>query len=344
MTKNKFSVAPYLHDPGSMSQGFQTVSSARAGARRIAVIANPEAGSRRARHWMERMGRALGNGFELESHVPRSAAELRELCSRLSRKEYLATLVIGGDGTHHQALQGLWKMGDAGAPLYSFPGGTANDLASELRLKACLEQARALLDRNQTDAIDVISVNGSPFSTIAGIGLGALLTQTLNETRKKSRLFCTFVRTLRSGIYPAMSAGAILGARTFIQDVRIESDGFSGRLRVAALFVCNQDRLGASFKIGRGSSNHDGVFEVLVVPAKGAFAMLQDMLTLRSGGTPEGAIRFSTRRLKVASASGRMLPVFGDGEVLPGSRQLDFEIHPASLRVFCDRDGGGGQA
>lgn len=328
-----------------MSQGFQTISSTGAGARRIAVIANPEAGSRRARHWLERMGLVLGGekGFELESHIPRSASELRELCSRLSRQDYLATLVIGGDGTQNHALQGLWKMGLEGAPLYSFPGGTANDLASELGLKPCLEQAGLLLDRNQPDAIDVISVNGVPFSTIAGIGLGALLTQTLNETRRRSRTLCTLVRMLRSGIYPAMSAGAILGSKAFIRDVEIQSEEFSGSLRAAALFVCNQDRLGANFKIGRGSSNRDGLFEVLVVPAKGTLSMLKDMATLRAGGTPEGAIRFSTRMLKVASASDRPLPVFGDGEVLLASSHLTFEIHPASLRVFSGRNTGGGQ-
>jgi diacylglycerol kinase family enzyme len=306
--------------------------------RRLALIANPMAGALSAPTWVERARRELW-GYEIESFLPSSTEELQELGARFLRKDYAAALVIGGDGTQNQALRGRWNSqasSDELAPLYPFPGGTANDLSAELGLTRSLEQVQRLIDRSQDEAIDVISVNGVPFTTVAGIGVGAALTQAINDTRRESKVFCGLLRTLRAEIYTAMSAKTILTSRGFLHDVKIESDAFSERLKVAAVFVCNQDRLGGNLKVGERNSNRDGVFGVLVIPGKNPAALLKDLALIKSGRTPSGAIRFSTQKLTVSSQQGREIPVFGDGEILLQHSRLHFEIHPRALSVFSE--------
>jgi diacylglycerol kinase family enzyme len=133
-----------------------------------------------------------------------------------------------------------------------------------------------------------------------------------------------------------MSAKTILTSRGFLHDVKIESDAFSERLKVAAVFVCNQDRLGGNLKVGERNSNRDGVFGVLVIPGKNPAALLKDLALIKSGRTPSGAIRFSTQKLTVSSQQGREIPVFGDGEILLQHSRLHFEIHPRALSVFSE--------
>jgi diacylglycerol kinase family enzyme len=198
------------------------------------------------------------------------------------------------------------------------------------------EQAQRLLDQDRHVAIDVITVNGIPFTTVAGIGMGALLTQVVNDTRRESRVFCGLMRTLKSEVYTAMSAKTILTSRSFLHDIRIESDAFSDRLEAAAVFICNQDRLGGDLKVGEHNSNSDGIFSVLVIPGKNPVSLLKDLAVVKAGKTPRGAIRFATRKLTIRSQQDREISVFGDGEVLTQSKRLEFEIHPRFLRVFSE--------
>ena len=318
----------------------QTSGSAHPGARKVAMIANPMAGARTAPQWVERAQRELW-GYEVEAYFPQTAQELQDLCARFTRDQYSATVVVGGDGTQNQALQGRWKSGaqlKELAPLYPFPGGTANDLSVELGIEPSFEQVQRLLDLRSSTEIDVIAVNGVPFSTVAGIGIGAALTQAINDTRRQSRVFCGLLRTLRAEIYTAMSAKTILTSRGFLHDVRVEADSFSERMEVAAVFICNQDVLGGDLKVGEHNSNQDGVFGVLIIPGKNPVSLLKDLAVIRAGGNPSGSIRFSTSRLSILSQQNREISVFGDGEVLLQSKRLHFEIHPQSLPVFSDKN------
>lgn len=330
---------PVLGGPKVANPGGMQVTSNQP--RKVAIIANAMAGARHAPSLVEKARRELW-GYEIEAHFPQSAEELQSLCSSFQRREYSAAMVIGGDGTQNQALQGRWRAREDRrelAPLYSFPGGTANDLAAEMGIRASFEQAQRLIDQDRHILIDVIAVNGVPFTTVAGIGMGAALTQAVNDTRRESRVFCGLLRTLKAEVYTAMSAKTILTSRAFLHDIRIDSDAFSDRLEVAALFVCNQDKLGGDLKVGEGNSNSDGIFSVLIIPGKNPVSLLKDLAVVKAGGTPRGAIRFATRKLTLRSQQNQDISVFGDGEVLLQSKRLDFEIHPRALRVFTEHAG-----
>jgi diacylglycerol kinase family enzyme len=306
---------------------------------RLALIANSHAGSRKAAEVLARARRELW-GYETDPILPRSAEELSKICETLSPKTHRAAVVIGGDGTINLALQGLWRRTDGAAsiPLYAFPGGTANDLAAELGIRPSFSQLQRLVDDRRPARMDVITCNGIPFATVAGIGLGATLTQAVNDTRRDSKIFCSLMRTLKAEVYTVMSAKTILTRRSFLHQVEIRSDAFSERLRIAALFVCNQDHLGGDLKVGRNNRNSDGIFSVLVVPAGGPLHLLQTLLELKSGRMPEDMITFTTRHLSIRSLENREIPVFGDGEVLLRSKALEFEIHPESLTVFREEE------
>ncbi|NDD91438.1 hypothetical protein EBZ37_05070, partial [bacterium] len=255
-------------------------------------------------------------------------------------KSHRAAIIIGGDGTFNAAVQGLWKNSshqDHSVPIYAFPGGTANDLSAELGLQQSFRQLQDLIDHRRLSPMDVITCNGVPFTTVAGIGVGASITQRFNDIRQRSRVFRSLIRTLKTEVYTAMSANAIITTRSYLHDVAIESESFNKRMRIAALFVCNQNKLGGSLRVGQHNSNQDGIFGVLAVPADGPVSLLKTLLSIRSGQLPDHVISFSARELSVRSTEDRDIPVFGDGEILLRSRNLDFKIFPRSLMVYRDK-------
>ena len=112
------------------------------------------------------------NSKSVISASPQSPQDLSKLCATLEPGKTKAAVVFGGDGTQNYALRGLIE---SGIPLYPFPSGTANDLASEHGITGCLKQMQKLVEEESLEEINVLGVNGVPFSTVGGIGIGSAL-------------------------------------------------------------------------------------------------------------------------------------------------------------------------
>lgn len=265
-----------------------------------------------------------------ELSAPGTPEELRQFCDSITPDNYDGVFFAGGDGTFHQALPSLVGKG---LRLGVLPGGTANDLANELGTSLNWDHVRKLVSGN-TEPMDLIGVNGSFIATVGGTGVGALLCDEINSGRMRSRRFRRTSAALGDHVYTILTAKIILSRRDYVHEVDIRSREFSGRVKTSALFVCNQGRLGKYLSVAPEARNNDGRFDVLVITQTRQTALLKALLDLRSGRLPEGAIRFSTGEMTVTETSGRGIPVFGDGEVIPASERLEFSILPAALSVY----------
>jgi hypothetical protein len=145
----------------------------------IAFLINERSGQGEARELAEIAREGLP-GLRVESTLPRSALELTELCKRLPPQKTKAAVVFGGDGTLNYALRGLL---DSEIPLYPYPSGTANDLANENGITRSPEQLGRLMQSGVTREVRVLQVNGIPFSTISGIGIGSKVCDEYNRMR-----------------------------------------------------------------------------------------------------------------------------------------------------------------
>lgn len=275
-------------------------------------------------------------GRPAEFLFPDSVSEMQGLVAKIvSGKEHEAVVIVGGDGTMNQALRAL-KLKTNPVPLYVFPGGTANDLAKELRIKPDWAQVQALVDRHHTWMMDLIEVNGVPFSTVAGVGVGAALTAEFNSRRNSSFAFQTLARLAHSQIYTLLTAKTILTSRDYIHHLHIRSSSFDEKLRTPAVFVCNQSKLGGDISVAPDIANNDNRFNVLVVTTRSRTRLLASMAELKSGKLSDDFVVFSTDRLTLTDLDGRKITAFGDGETLAESSRLDFRIIPKVLKIFRD--------
>ena len=301
--------------------------------KKLAIIGNKKAGKGNLSQLFLEARRIIW-GWPCDFLTPESTEELTELCASLDPNIYEAAVVIGGDGTVHHAVRGLSRNT---VPLYAFPGGTANDLASELGTRPDWSLVQQLINERRPEAIDLIEVNGIPFSTVAGVGLGATLTEEFNQRRQSSPLFRAAATAFKSQIYTLLSVRTIVLNWGQSRTIHVEAGSFSEKIKTSAIFVCNQSRLGGDLTVGHGVSNNDQRLNVLVIPRASGLPMIQALLAMKKGVFPEDFICLSSNQVRLTDVRGEELSLFGDGETLVSAPTLDFQILPSRLRVYSSR-------
>jgi diacylglycerol kinase family enzyme len=304
--------------------------------KKVAILSNPNSGRGLGPRAIQQARRILW-GWPLEILTPSSLTELSESLARLSPNQYEALIVVGGDGTFNQALKAMRMTSERHIPLYPFPAGTANDLATELKLRPDWQQVQNLLDGKLIEKIDCITVNEVPFSTIAGIGAGSQLTSELNDRRNRSALFKFLNQHLHEHLYSVLSAKTLLFRNDYFHRLHIRGEGFDEKLKTPVVFICNQPRLGAKLTVAPDAQNDDGRFHVMIVPRVRKHRLITGLIALQRGYVPQDFLLFSTDRLMVRDLDGRDIPVFGDGETLISAPELRFVTHPSSLPVYSGR-------
>lgn len=298
--------------------------------KKLIFIANSLAGQGRTLDLLHAIRRCLW-GWECEFRVTGDPGKTAALCRGLDPDAYEAVFLIGGDGTVNSALAALMQCG---LPLGIIPAGTANDLARKLGIAIDWELIQQLVDHRCTDYIDIAEVNGKPFATVGGIGVGAHIAREFNHRRAASPLFKRASRIFTTGLYSLLSAKTLMCDDSYVHDLRISGDGFSERLCTAAVFVANQSSLGGAITVAPSALINDTKLDVIVLRDTRKRAMLASLQAFRTGRTPPDSMRFVTSHLTIQDMDGRPVPAFGDGELLAEAPTLEFTVRPRALHVY----------
>jgi diacylglycerol kinase family enzyme len=181
---------------------------------------------------------------------PRTAAGI--VREHLSRGADLV-LAAGGDGTINEVAEGLVHTR---VPLGILPGGTANVLASEMKLGSRLERAAARLRECRPQRISVghLTCEGGKvsrhFLMMAGIGLDAHIVYRVNGPLKA-----------RTGKFAYWIAGWSLLGRS-LAEFHVEA---GGQVRKCSFVLASKVKnYGGDFEIARQVSLLDDRFEVVL--------------------------------------------------------------------------------
>lgn len=278
-------------------------------------------------------------GYVIEDVAPRSREELGAVLASLDPREHAALLLAGGDGTINCALPYL--VGKE-VPLLPLPLGTANDLAVNLGIRFDWNVVQRLLDTGERARIDLIRVNQGLYATVGGMGVGAMLTHDINESRQHSATFKALNKIIRSEMYTLMTARTIVFGRGYMHRVRISGEevdlplGERRRQREiesGVILVCNQSFLGGDLRITDASRNDDGSMEVFVGNVQSRLDLMRMLLDLKRGRHSALSHVFSARRFSMEDLDGRPIMIFGDGETLLSSPRVEFSVEQGALLV-----------
>lgn len=294
---------------------------------RAILISNPNAGrggKARAREVERFCERLRESGVAVEVWNTAGPNDAAQLAARAVADGGREIIVSGGDGTIHEALQGV--MG-AGVRLAIWPSGTANVLARQLGLPFDAEGAAEALARGNTHRIsigcatDETSGERRYFFLMAGVGLDASVVRRVRPALKR-----------RVGEVAYWYSGLSHLANWHPQLFNIEIDGQTYEATYAA--IGKSPRYGGGLAITPRARLEQPEFEVCLIDSRSRLRFLY-LLThaMRGGaGLNTSSVRFIPAT-RVRATGDTATLVQADGELI-GHLPMTFEIVPEPLEII----------
>ena len=293
--------------------------------RRAVLIVNPNAGRGRAaaaRDVEAFSRRALERGIAVRVEKTSGPDDAARLAREAAGAGATDLVVRGGDGTVHEAIQGL--VG-ARVRLMVWPAGTANVLARQLESPSNAEEAAEVFLRGNTRRISLgratVERTGAHryFFMLAGVGLDASVVRHVRPRLKR-----------RVGEAAFWYAGLGHLAHWEPREFTVEIEG--ERLPATYAAIGKAPWYGGGLKITPRARLDAHAFEVCVINSHSRLRYLCLLAQAMRGGAHEGArgvtFRTATRLRCVGDVQ-----VQADGELI-GELPMTFEIVPEGVEVI----------
>ena len=298
------------------------------------VILNPVAGGGRAdRVWRRLEPKARARLGELLVRRTSRAGEA-ESVARASAHSTALTLVVGGDGTIHEVVNGLLAERDS-ARLAVIPAGSGNDFARNLGMPLSAEAAFDRLGRLEPRRVDVGRC-ATPEPESARLFVNSL---SLGVSAQANRVALRLGRAIPGRLrYPLAGFLALLAQGP--ARYRVSSAGqLLHQGEVLNLTVANGASFGAGLLIAPAARPDDGILDLVLIGPLGRIRALRALSRLRRGAhLSQRGIRVVPLRDPVTITSvaepGTML-LEADGENFSLAGELSVGILPGRL-LLCN--------
>jgi diacylglycerol kinase (ATP) len=291
-----------------------------AGGRRMMAIFNPAAGGGRFKRDLPLIVESLHTlGWRVVERPTEAEGHATELAREALEEGVDRVVVIGGDGTVNEALNGL---AGSDLPLAVVPTGTVNVLALELGIPLDPPDAVRVAAEASPTTIDLGLAGERHFALMAGVGLDADVVSRVRPAMKRALKEMAFV---------------LQGLTTYLTSehplVHIESED---RCTEGYFVVLGNARnYGGTFGITPLASMRDGLLDVVVLKDMGFFSVahywLAALLSAHLQHPKVEYFRTAAARLTVAQGDSQVL-VQTDGEIA-GRLPLECRVVPGALRV-----------
>jgi diacylglycerol kinase (ATP) len=295
-------------------------------------VVNPaSANGSTLRRWpeIERQAAAAGlTGDALLSERPGHVAELTEQAAAGGAR---LVVVVGGDGTVHEAVNGILRAGAGdSAELAVLARGTGKDFVHSLHVPARLREAIDVAKDGASRVVDVgratyVAPDGSAaetfFANFAGAGISGAIARRANLSSKALGGRASFIW-----------ATVAVFARWQATDVEIAVDSERRSGRMFEILAMNGEYTAGGMWATPGAAPDDGLLDALVIGDVTKLDFVTTFPKIYRGkhlGHPK-IERLRGREIAVTAAE--PLPIALDGEQ-PGTTPASFSIVPKAIRV-----------
>jgi diacylglycerol kinase (ATP) len=294
----------------------------------VPLFLNPAAGRGRTSRRVPRIVELLeDSGITVTLNFSCSVGDLERQVREQVQAGARRILVAGGDGSVHEAVNGLLCAGSHAA-LGVIPSGTGNDFAKACSIPLDWEQATQLLANrlmanSPAREIDVGRMNKRYFANGAGIGFDA----------KVTRIARSIPWPIGDLVYLlAIFRCMIDGIETPHVDISADDSLWSGPLTLAN--ISNGPWVGGMFHIAPMADNSDGHLDMIAAGPVSRVRILRLLPKLMRGehmGETE-ITHASIRQLKIEASE--PMPSHLDGEVQELQTSFDIELLAGALRLL----------
>ena len=254
--------------------------------------------------------------------------QLAELASRAAEEGATRLVVVGGDGSVNEVVNGI--AGSADVELAVVPRGTGWDFSRTFGIPRDLDRALEIALRGEVREIDLGRVSFRTwsgddglawFANVASAGISGAIAQRANETSKAL-----------GGKVSYYWATLAVFARWRAGEMRLTVDGEERAGRIIDVMVANGRFLGGGMKMLPEAEPDDGLLDVLVI---GDVTKRDLLLTLpksyRGKHLPHPRLE-TLRGRAVTVEAHEPVPLELDGEQ-PGTTPARFDVVPRALRL-----------
>lgn len=301
-----------------------------------AAILNPRAGNGRvARLWPSLLAKLIEKGISIRTLMTTSAGDATEQARQALAQGVQGLLVVGGDGTLSEVINGCFQDGQLLNPdlqLALLPAGTGSDFIKTAGIPKATQDALACFETGYSQKVDVgrITLNAGKiryFINIADAGIGGAVVDRVNHTSKALGGFASFLWGTLTTFWDYQN-----------QRTRIVLDhDIELQLRTSNVIVANGQYFGGGMQILPAARLDDGQFDVLVVGDMSRAEAYQNIWHVYTGSHLKHPKiqHFKAHHVHIESLeSPQLLDV--DGEQW-GETPATFDILPASLNLIVPK-------
>ena len=280
------------------------------------------------RHWPELARAAAAHGLRGDALVSEHPGHLTALARRAVREGASRLVVVGGDGSVNEVVNGI--AGSDGVELAVIPRGTGRDFVRTFGIPRRLVDAVTVARDGRVREVDAGSVTyrswqgreeTSLFANIASAGMSGAIAKRADATTKA-------LGGKASYLWATLAVFA--SWRTSEVHVTVENETRSGRMH--DVVVANGRYFGGGMMICPGAEPDDGVLDVLLI---GDLTKRDLLLTLPRTYAGKHLPHPKAELLRGATVSVdavQALPVELDGEQ-PGTTPARFRVERSALRL-----------
>lgn len=289
------------------------------------LVVNPAAGRGRAGRRAPVARRALETTFgaveQITTSAPGSAVEQVRAAVEAGAERIV---VLGGDGTLHEAANGLLRAARAEKPpIAILPAGTGNDYAKMAgTLGVSIPDAVRRLAGGRVRRFDVGVAWGEYFLNSVGIGFDAEVARVVSRWKRLTGL-------------PAYLAAVFQVLWNFPKmELAVESDGGAFQDNLLLLEVAIGPCVGGGFRLTPDAQPDDGWLDICAIRHKSMGAILVRLPLVMLGrhtGLKDVRMLRATQ-VAVTSRNGPLHAQF-DGELREVAGRMDIRLEPGALPV-----------
>lgn len=295
---------------------------------RIRVIINPTAGRQLVQKNADKVVRSLiSSGIVRQAEIieTKGAGDAYRAARDFSSYSVDLIMVVGGDGTVHEVVNGLIDGGHK-TPLAIFPAGTVNDFATAMQIPRDPDAFVQMIRRFDVRPVDVGKVEDRYFFNVLA---GGILTDVAYKTPSESKTLLGQLAYIINGALDLPNQlFNVIPITIDADDVHIEDD-------VLLFLVSNTTSVGGFRCLAPDASFEDGLLDVLVVHRQGILELLPLLVQLMNGDHVANSkvSYFQARTVRISSRDQTRVPLDLDGEQY-GKLPVTVTAIPAAINIL----------
>jgi diacylglycerol kinase (ATP) len=299
---------------------------------RCKLIFNPTSGPWDVRHELPAVLNHLErHDWETTAHQTERPGEATSLAQQAREERLDVVLVVGGDGTINEVVNGL---AESEVALGVLPGGTGNVWAKELGLPTrsplhllpLVDSVKALVPGGQR-RIDLGHANGRYFLQWAGLGLDAEVTYAMEPRSRRQR---------RLGALAYIVAGVTAASNMVGTRARIWIDEERIYRRAILIVISNSQLYGGKVRIATDARMDDGLLDVDIFAGSGFASALRTVLGVITGLHVRDPRHSLYRAKTIRVEADKPMAIHVDGEPF-GTTPLNCQVVPRALTILIPR-------